>query len=112
MSNRGRQNVASYLARDLGVDWRQGAEWFEARLRDYDACSNWGNWVSAAGLAPGRAARFHVVKQVRHWCDTDSTISCWRGPGQSSYNVLTNVCRTPALVPVLLMQLTGGAFRA
>jgi hypothetical protein len=27
-------------------------------------CSNWGNWVSAAGLAPGRAARFHVIRQV------------------------------------------------
>jgi deoxyribodipyrimidine photo-lyase len=64
MSNRGRQNVASYLAHDLGTDWREGAEWFEARLLDYDVCSNWGNWVSAAGLAPGRAARFDVVKQV------------------------------------------------
>ena len=64
MSNRGRQNVASYLAHDLGMDWRQGAEWFEARLLDYDVCSNWGNWVSAAGLSPGRAARFDVVKQV------------------------------------------------
>lgn len=65
MSNRGRQNVASYLAHDLGVDWRQGAEWFETCLLDYDVCSNWGNWVSAAGLAPGRSARFHVVKQVK-----------------------------------------------
>jgi FAD binding domain of DNA photolyase len=64
MSNRGRQNVASYLVHDLGTNWRQGAEWFEARLLDYDVCSNWGNWVSAAGLAPGRAARFDVVKQV------------------------------------------------
>ena len=64
MSNRGRQNVASYLAHDLSLDWRQGAEWFESLLLDYDVCSNWGNWVSAAGLAPGRAARFDVVKQV------------------------------------------------
>ncbi|CAJ1435853.1 unnamed protein product [Effrenium voratum] len=29
MSNRGRQNVASFLALDMGLDWRDGAEWFE-----------------------------------------------------------------------------------
>lgn len=43
MSNRGRQNVASYLAHDLGVDWRMGAAWFESMLLDYDPCSNYGN---------------------------------------------------------------------
>ncbi len=64
MSNRGRQNVASYLALDLEEDWRQGADWFESRLVDYDVCSNWGNWVAAAGLTPGRTSRFNLVKQV------------------------------------------------
>ncbi len=42
MSNRGRQNVASYLALDLGLDWRAGGDWFESCLVDYDVCSNWG----------------------------------------------------------------------
>lgn len=32
MSNRGRQNVASFLLKDLGLDWRLGAEWFESQL--------------------------------------------------------------------------------
>ena len=35
MSNRGRQNVASYLVHDLGVDWRRGADVFESLLIDY-----------------------------------------------------------------------------
>jgi len=35
-SNRARQNVASYLAKHLGLDWRLGAEWYEATLVDYD----------------------------------------------------------------------------
>ena len=39
MSNRGRQNVASFLALDLGVDWRWGADWFESLLLDYDVAS-------------------------------------------------------------------------
>jgi len=41
MSNRGRQNVASFLAIDLEHDWRFGAEWFETQLLDYDVYSNW-----------------------------------------------------------------------
>lgn len=37
MSNRGRQNVASFFTRDMGhQDWRLGAEWFESYLLDYD----------------------------------------------------------------------------
>ena len=36
MSNRGRQNVASYFAKDLLLDWRIGAAYFEAMLLDYD----------------------------------------------------------------------------
>merc|ERR1719258_141335 len=42
MSNRGRQNVASYLCLDLQIDWRYGADHFESLLLDYDVCSNWG----------------------------------------------------------------------
>ena len=65
MSNRGRQNVASYLVCDMGVDWRRGADWFESVLQDYDVCSNWGNWVSAAGLTGGRVNHFNIVKQSK-----------------------------------------------
>ena len=50
MSNRGRQNVASFLVKDLGLDWRLGAEWFESQLLDHDVCSNYGNWNYAAGM--------------------------------------------------------------
>jgi len=79
MSNRGRQNVASFLTKNLGIDWRMGAEWFESVLIDYDACSNWGNWNYTAGV--GNDARgfrfFNITKQsldydregkyVKHW---------------------------------------------
>jgi len=41
MSNRGRQNVASFFTKDMGhQDWRLGAEWFESFLLDYDVTSN------------------------------------------------------------------------
>lgn len=77
MSNRGRQNVASFLALELNQDWRYGADYFESVLLDYDVHSNWGNWCAAAGMTGGRLNRFNIVKQskdydqhgeyVRHW---------------------------------------------
>lgn len=80
MSNRGRQNVASYLVRDLKLNWLMGAEWFESLLIDYDVCSNYGNWAYVAGVgADPRGDRyFNVLTQaqrydpdgeyVRKWC--------------------------------------------
>lgn len=64
MSNRGRQNVASYLVFELGVDWRLGAQYFEQQLLDYDVASNWGNWAYIAGAGEGPARHFNVMKQA------------------------------------------------
>ncbi|MGN8226181.1 DASH family cryptochrome [Gracilimonas sp. BCB1] len=78
MSNRGRQNVASFLAQNLNIDWRMGAEYFESLLLDYDPCSNYGNWAynSTVGHDP-RNRYFNIINQadkydkkgeyVRHW---------------------------------------------
>ena len=57
--------MASYLVLDMGVDWRQGADWFETVLQDYDVCSNWGNWVAAAGFTGGRINHFNIAKQSK-----------------------------------------------
>ena len=38
---------------------------FESNLADYDVCSNWGNWVHAAGLTGGRVNKFNISKQSR-----------------------------------------------
>ena len=66
-SNRARQNVASFLAKHLGIDWRIGAEWYESLLVDYDLSSNWGNWQYTAGVGNdprGEARVFNPVKQA------------------------------------------------
>lgn len=83
-SNRARQNVASYLAKHLGLDWRLGAEWYECCLVDYDVCSNWANWQYNAGVGNdpregGGGRKFNPVKQasdydgkaeyVMGWCE-------------------------------------------
>jgi len=65
MSNRGRQNVASYLCNDLCLDWRYGAAYFEQQLIDYDVCNNWGNWAYLAGVGndPRKNRYFNIDKQ-------------------------------------------------
>lgn len=65
MSNRGRQNVASYFVNDLKLDWRYGAAYFEQQLIDYDVCSNWGNWAYMAGVGndPRGKRYFNIEKQ-------------------------------------------------
>jgi len=65
MSNRGRQNVASYLVNDLGLNWRLGAMYFESVLVDYDVASNWGNWAYVAwvGNDPREDRYFNIERQ-------------------------------------------------
>ena len=79
MSNRGRQNVASFLTKNLGIDWRMGAEWFESLLIDYDVCSNWGNWNYTAGV--GNDARgfryFNIPKQTKDYDPKGEYIKHW-----------------------------------
>lgn len=67
LSNRLRQNVASYLVHDLGGDWRAGAAWFESRLLDHDVQSNQGNWLYIAGRGtdPRGGRRFNTHKQAQ-----------------------------------------------
>lgn len=79
MSNRGRQNVASFLTKNLGIDWQMGAEWFESLLIDYDVCSNWGNWNYTAGV--GNDARgfryFNIPKQSKDYDPEGKYVKHW-----------------------------------
>jgi len=81
MSNRGRQNVASYLIFDAQVDWRHGAAHFEEYLLDHDPMSNWGNWVAAAGLTGQRVNKFNTKKQLNDYDPKREYVNHWlKGP--------------------------------
>ena len=68
MSNRGRQNVGSFLAKDMFVDWRIGAAYFESLLIDYDVHSNYGNWMYVAGVGNDpRDRKFNVDLQAERY---------------------------------------------
>ncbi|MBP6183672.1 MAG: DASH family cryptochrome [Saprospiraceae bacterium] len=69
MSNRGRQLVASFLVKDLEINWQMGAEYFESKLIDYDPCSNWGNWNYIAGVGndPREDRYFNILTQSKRY---------------------------------------------
>ncbi|KAI5867772.1 cryptochrome [Durotheca rogersii] len=79
-SNRARQNVASFLAKHLSIDWRYGAEWYEMLLVDYDVSSNWANWQYVAGVGNdprGEARIFNPVKQAFDYDKEGEYVRCW-----------------------------------
>lgn len=68
MSNRGRQNVASYWSKHLQQDWRIGAAYFESLLLDYDVHSNWCNWMYNSGVGNDpRDRKFNVSLQASRY---------------------------------------------
>ncbi len=68
MSNRGRQNVASFWAKELEQDWRIGAAYFESMLLDYDVHSNWGNWMYNSGVGNDpRDRKFNIQGQAERY---------------------------------------------
>ncbi|TBX64805.1 DASH family cryptochrome [Flavobacterium silvisoli] len=81
MSNRGRQNVASYFCHDLKLDWRFGAAYFEQQLIDYDECSNWGNWAYIAGVGndPRENRYFDIGKQAAVYDKNKAYRKLWLG---------------------------------
>ncbi len=79
MSNRGRQNVASFLTKDLNVNWLMGAEWFESQLIDYDPCSNYGNWLYVAGVGndPRENRYFNILTQAQRYDAQGEYVKLW-----------------------------------
>jgi len=79
MSNRGRQNVASFLVNDLGIDWTWGASYFESKLVDYDVCSNWGNWMYVAGVGndPRENRYFNILRQGKNYDKNGDYVRIW-----------------------------------
>jgi len=72
--NRPRQNVASFLAKHLLVDWREGARYFRQQLVDHDPASNAGawQWTASTGTDSVDVRIFDPVAQLAKY-DPDAT---------------------------------------
>ncbi len=79
MSNRGRQNAASFLVRDLKVNWMWGAAYFEEKLIDYCPANNWGNWAYIAGVGndPKEYQHFNILKQANEFDPQGDYVRLW-----------------------------------
>jgi deoxyribodipyrimidine photo-lyase len=63
--NRARMVVASFLTKDLLVDWRWGERWFMQNLIDGDPAANNGGWQWTAGVGTDAAPYFRIFNPTR-----------------------------------------------
>ena len=64
MHNRARMIAASYLVKDLLIDWRWGEAWFMENLLDGDPAANNGGWQWTAGTGTDAAPYFRIFNPV------------------------------------------------
>jgi deoxyribodipyrimidine photo-lyase len=64
MHNRLRMVSASFLVKDLGIDWRRGERYFAEKLNDYDLAANNGGWQWAASTGCDAQPWFRIFNPV------------------------------------------------
>jgi deoxyribodipyrimidine photo-lyase len=64
MHNRGRMIVASFLTKDLLINWQEGEAWFMSNLIDGDPAANNGGWQWTAGTGTDAAPYFRIFNPV------------------------------------------------
>ena len=64
MHNRARMVVASFLCKDLQIDWRKGEEHFAQHLMDYDLASNNGGWQWSASVGTDAQPWFRIFNPI------------------------------------------------
>lgn len=64
MHNRLRMVVASFLVKDLGIDWRRGEQYFADHLNDFDLAANNGGWQWAASSGCDAQPWFRIFNPV------------------------------------------------
>jgi deoxyribodipyrimidine photo-lyase len=82
MHNRLRMVAASFLVKDLGIDWRRGERWFAEKLNDYDLAANNGNWQWAASTGCDAQPWFRVFNpalQQERFDPDGAFITRWLG---------------------------------
>ena len=64
MHNRVRMIVASFLIKDLHLEWQHGARWFEQNLSDFDPASNSHGWQWTAGCGTDASPYYRVFNPI------------------------------------------------
>lgn len=64
MHNRVRMIVASFLVKDLHLEWQEGATWFEEHLSDFDPASNAHGWQWTAGCGTDASPYYRIFNPI------------------------------------------------
>ena len=108
MHNRARLVVASFLTKDLGIDWRWGERWFMRLLIDGDAANNNGNWqwIASVGVDPQPAFR-RIYNPARHMERFDPRGSYVRRYLPELRAVPDDYLREPLTMPIEVQRRVG-----
>ena len=114
MHNRGRLIVASFLIKNLHVDWRKGEKYFATKLVDYDVMVNQGNWQWVAGCGADSMPYFRIFNPslqsmkfdkdaiyIKKWLPQLKTIEAKHLHDWEKYNSMYNMNEIKYVKPII-----------
>ena len=107
MHNRGRMIVASFLVKDLLINWQEGERWFMQQLVDGDPAANNGGWQWTAGVGTDAAPYFRVFNPILQSKKFDPLGRYIRRWVTELQNVPDEYIHEPWLMPAALQTSTG-----
>lgn len=107
MHNRGRMIVASFLVKDLLINWQEGEAWFMRHLVDGDPAANNGGWQWTAGVGTDAAPYFRIFNPILQSKKFDPDGVFIRRWLPELEKVPADYIHEPWLLPVDLQHKTG-----
>jgi deoxyribodipyrimidine photo-lyase len=107
MHNRARMITASFLTKDLLIDWRWGEQWFMQNLIDGDPAANNGGWQWTAGTGTDAAPYFRVFNPITQSLKFDPQGSYIRKWVPELANLPLEYMHQPWEMPLHLQQKYG-----
>lgn len=104
MHNRGRMIVASFLCKDLHINWQWGEKYFREKLIDYDLSANNGGWQWVAGTGTDAAPYFRIFNPVEQSKKFDPQGSFIKKYVPELRNVPQEYIHEPWLMPLELQN--------
>lgn len=104
MHNRARMAVASFLVKDLLIDWRWGEQWFMQHLIDGDPAANNGGWQWSAGTGTDAAPYFRIFNPISQGTKFDPDGDYVRRWAPELANVPNDFIHEPWKMPTTTQQ--------
>lgn len=107
MHNRLRMVTASFLVKDLGIDWRRGEQWFAQHLLDFDLAANNGGWQWASSSGCDAQPYFRIFNPITQSTKFDPEGHFIRRYVPELAKLPNRVLHAPWLAPASELQRAG-----